>query len=210
LTFRNLTPVAPLLSIFELLHAFPETTSYQPKVAESLELSVKCLMTYTQPCSEEQLPKSTWTQMAAEVLRHISLRPNTALPGLKLLSRLLPKPLPVCGTEMVKSEDEKRIISFYRLWGAHLHPLASAIHELITLFSVTMVGRLAASLLEICGLLSDLGPSVALIVVQSVVEGLVAGIKTDRKMVSKPMLHAIFIYFPMRCLWIYYFFPKFA
>lgn len=126
--------------------------------------------------------------MAAEVLRHISLRPNTALPGLKLLSRLLPKPLPVCGTEMVKSEDEKRIISFYRLWGAHLHPLASAIHELITLFSVSMVDRLAANLLEICGLLSDLGPSVALIVVQSVVEGLVAGIKTDRKMVRRPYL----------------------
>jgi len=181
--FRNLTPVQPLLSIYELLHAYPEDTPFHQKVSESLQLTVKSLMAYTQPCSEEQLPKSTWTQMAAEVFKHISLRPNTVLPGLNLLSKLLPKPLPVCGTSLIKAEDEKRILSFYRLWGAHLHPLASAIHELISLFSVSSVSKLASKLLEICALISDLGPSLALIVVQSVVEGLVASIKSDRKMV---------------------------
>ncbi|XP_059480359.1 protein virilizer isoform X2 [Neocloeon triangulifer] len=180
--FKNLTPVGPLLSIYELLHAYRPDNPFYQSVNESLQLTVKSLMAYTQPCSEEQLPKSTWTQMVAEVFKHISLRPNTVLPGLDLLSKLLPRPLPVCGTRLIRSEDEKRIISFYRLWGAHLHPLASAIHEIISLFSVSSVRKLASKLFEICGLMSDLGPSLALIVVQSVVEGLVGSIKIDRKL----------------------------
>ncbi|CAB3377510.1 Hypothetical predicted protein [Cloeon dipterum] len=180
--FKNLTPVGPLLSIYELLHAYRSDTPFFASVNESLQLTVKSLMAYTQPCSEEQLPKSTWTQMAAEVFKHISLRPNTVLPGLDLLSKLLPKPLPVCGTRLIRSDDEKRILTFYRLWGAHLHPLASAIHEMINLFGVSSVRKLATKMLEICRLISDLGPSLALIVVQSVVEGLVSSIKLDRKL----------------------------
>lgn len=114
--FKDLTAVSTLLQTYSLMHAFPSSSlAFIDSQCVCREI-IETLLAYSQPISTdlsseaEALNKSLWTLMMAEVVKYVTIGPHTFVPGLLILSELLPLPLPV-QTRTPLSDEEVSIIS---------------------------------------------------------------------------------------------------
>ncbi len=57
--------------------------------------------------------------------------PSNFLPGLSILSELLPLPLPLYCSQPLAEEEELKLISLRRLWSAFLHGVSSQLQEVL-------------------------------------------------------------------------------
>lgn len=126
-SFKDLTPVVPLLGVYCLVEALPETNCTEFLLNEI----VSTLLIFTQAVdadSSGNVAKSLWTQMLGEVLKMISSNPSNFIPGIKLLSKLLP---PILTLREIRFHDKNRIIGLRKLWSAHLQAQASCLTEML-------------------------------------------------------------------------------
>lgn len=174
--FKDLTAVPVLLQVYSLMHAFPATAlSYTDSQRVCREI-IETLLAYTQPVSSdpasetEALNRSLWTMMMSEVVKYVTIGPHTFIPGLLILSELLPLPLPVQTRTSLSEEETNRIINSRKLWSAHLHSLGSGLQELIATMSGSSFQPLLQLLRRVCVQLADLAAPTALIVSRGVLD----------------------------------------
>lgn len=168
--FKDLTAVLPLLGVYSLIKAIPPN----PMVQSLSEEIVGTLLVYTQAVDSDgsgNVAKSLWTQMLGEVLKMVSLRPCNFIPGLKLLTRLLPSVLTLKETT---TEDAARILGLRKLWSAHLQAQAVNLTETLRLLCASWNGDVLFLLSMVCKQLSDLAAPTALLVGRCLLDGILA------------------------------------
>lgn len=173
--FKDVTAVAPLLNVFNLMINIPSTAlAYQDAQRAQVEI-IKTLLCYTKPSppegvDNESVMKSLWSQVIGEVIKFTLLCPSTFLPGLMVFSELLPLPLPIpCATPPAHREIQ-RVLTERQLWSAHLHPQTNAIVELIQTLCPTSYPPLIMLLVRVCLQMADLGPNMSIVIARTILE----------------------------------------
>lgn len=176
--FRDVTAIETLMKTYTLMQAINSKSSsfdYAKTVQKEI---VKILLTYTQSLTPDgmtttNIHKSLWTQMIGEVIKFTLNGPYRFVPGLNVLSELLPLPLPVCtlssGCNSVEGEIQ-RIVTERQLWSAHLHPQSHLISDMIQTFCTSSSEDLFQIIYKVCIQLSDLAPNMTLLVSKAVVD----------------------------------------
>jgi len=168
--FKDLTVVVPLLGIYSLIEAIPSNLM----VRTLSEEIVGTLLIFTQAVDSDgsgNVAKSLWTQMLGEVLKMVSLRPCNFLPGLRLLTRLLP---PVQTPKETITEDVTRVLALKKLWSAHLQAQAANLTETLRLLCASWNTEVLLLLSTVCKQLSDLAAPTALLVGRCLLDGILA------------------------------------
>lgn len=177
--FKDLTAIEPLLKAYTLVSYVPaQSIAVNDAHAIQNEI-VRTLMAYTQPTpvegvDTETVQKTLWSQMIGELCKYIMTGPYTVLPGLSILSQILPIPLPILTKQMLTANEQSRLITERQLWSAHLHPQSNEISALIQAFCFSSHGPLIELLSRVIGQLSDLAPNMALLVTNAVIESLLS------------------------------------
>lgn len=172
--FKDVTAIEPMLRTYTLLNYVP-AQSIAVDDAHQIQMEiVKTLMAYTQPTpiggvDTESVHKSLWTQMIAELVKYIMNGPYTFMPGLSLLTQLLPIPLPLPTKRPLTTAEQARIVTERQLWSAHLHPQSVQIAEMIQALCVSSYAPLLDLLARVIGQLSDLAPNMALLSIKAIV-----------------------------------------
>ncbi|EZA54633.1 Protein virilizer [Ooceraea biroi] len=169
--FKDLTVVVPLLGIYSLIEAIPSDNLMVRTLSEEI---VGTLLVFTQAVDSDgsgNVAKSLWTQMLGEVLKMVSLRPCNFVPGLKLLTRLLP---PVLTPKETATEDATRILGLRKLWSAHLQAQAGNLTETLRLLCASWNAEVLLLLSTVCKQLSDLAAPTALLVGRCLLDGILA------------------------------------
>lgn len=173
--FKDVTAVVPLLNVYNLLHNIPATAiAYQDAQRAQVEI-VKTLLCYTQPSppegvDNESVMKSLWSQVVGEVIKFSMICPSTFIPGLMVLSEMLPLPLPIPTVAAPTERELQRVLTERQLWSAYLHPQTNAIVELIQTLSPTSYPPLIMLLVRVCLQMADLGPNMSVVVARTILE----------------------------------------
>merc|ERR1719341_208073 len=171
--FRDLTVVGALLRTHTLLAVVPATSVYYNQArATSMEL-VQCLLAFTQPnvdLAKNNVGKSLWSQMMLEVITYVTSSPCAYMPGLSLLSELLPLPLPLPSPRQLAQKEELSLSTCRKLWSAHLHPLSPSISKMVGVLACHSYPALHSLLQKVVEQLASLAPPSAMVVVTAVLE----------------------------------------
>ncbi|XP_066999085.2 protein virilizer isoform X2 [Anabrus simplex] len=174
--FKDLSAVPVLLLTHNLMYAFPASAlAFNESQCVCREI-VETLLAYTQPVSSEQsseteaLNRSLWTMMMSEVVKYVTTGPHTFVPGLLILSELLPLPLPIQTRTALTEDEATRAVNARKLWSAHLHSLGPSLQELIAIMSGSSFQPLLQLLRRVCVQLADLAAPTALIVSRGILD----------------------------------------
>ena len=171
--FRDVSVVAALLRTHTLLHVVPAASSYHAQAREAAASLVHCLLAFTRPnvdLAKNNVSKSLWTQMLSSLLSHVTSCPAALVPGLQLLSQLLPLPLPLPSWRQLAPAEESEVSTARKLWSAHLHPLRPQLAALLAAVSRYSWPPLLAALRKVVDQLASLSPPVALLLVTAMLE----------------------------------------
>lgn len=175
--FRDLTAINVLLQTYTLLNAFPSSAFASESAQQGCREVIETLLAYTQPVQPDSLSeteglnKSLWTLMMSEVLKYITTNAHTFMSGLRMLSELLPLPLPVQTRTPLPAVEIASAMNSRKLWCAHLHSLSSTISDLISTLCGSACPALLQLLRRVCVQLADLAAPTALVVARSVLDG---------------------------------------
>ncbi|KAF7993249.1 hypothetical protein HCN44_006309 [Aphidius gifuensis] len=195
--FKDLTPVVPLLGIYSLVVAIPcqnktEINLLADEIAEILLLFTRAV----DSDSTGNVAKSLWTQMIGEVLKMISAKPCKFVPGLKLLSRLLPPILRLdCDTE---ENDINRALGLRKLWSAHLQAQANNLMETLRLLCASWNEDLLILLSAVCKQLSDLAAPTALLVGRCLLDRILAATPLENNSPTIALLGDLTLHPPVK------------
>ena len=173
--FKDLSVVSPLLKTFTLLSIVPSSSSYVQAAKTTSADLVQCLLAFTKPnvdLTKTNVSKSLWTQMLSELLSYTSSMPCLLMPGLSLLSQLLPLPLPIPSSRSLAKQEAEAVSTSRKLWSAHLHPLSSQLANIICQAVSCSFPPLLCLAQKVADQLSSLSPPTALLVVTAVVQGI--------------------------------------
>ena len=192
--FKDLTAVVPLLGVYSLIEAIPSNLMVQI-LSEEI---VGTLLVFTQAVDSDgsgNVAKSLWTQMLGEVLKMISFRPCNFVPGLKLLTRLLP---PVLTPKETIIEDATRILGLRKLWSAHLQAQATNLTETLRLLCTSWNGNVLLLLSTVCKQLSDLAAPTALLVGRCLLDGILAATPLENNVPILALINDLARHAPMK------------
>ena len=202
--FKDLSVVAPLLRTFTLLSVVPGSSSYHSAAKTTSSELVQCLLTFTKPnvdLTKNNVSKSLWTLMLSELLTYTTSMPCLLVPGLSLLSQLLPLPLPLPSSRSLSRQEEEAVSTSRKLWSAHLHPLSSQLSLILCQAASCSYTPLLSLVQKVGEQLSSLSPPTALLVVTAVIQGMkeVTGPPLDRMFqflawaVSQPTIKTVLL-----------------
>lgn len=193
--FKDLTAVIPLLGVYSLVEAIPPI-----RIVQTLsEEIVGTLLVFTQAVDSDgsgNVAKSLWTQMLGEVLKMVSLSPCNFIPGLKLLTRLLPPVL--TSKQTMLTEDATRILGLRKLWSAHLQAQANNLTETLRLLCASWNKDLLILLSKVCKQLSDLAAPTALLVGRCLLDGVIAATPLESNVLILALLSELARHAPMK------------
>ncbi|KAL6424427.1 hypothetical protein ACFW04_009891 [Cataglyphis niger] len=192
--FKDLTAVVPLLGVYCLIEAIPSN----PMMQTLSEEIVETLLVFTQAVDSDgsgNVAKSLWTQMLGEVLKMVSLRPCNFVPGLKLLTRLLP---PVLTPKETATEDATRILGLRKLWSAHLQAQAANLTETLRLLCASWNRDVLLLLSTVCKQLSDLAAPTALLVGRCLLDGILAATPLENNVPILALISDLARHAPMK------------
>ena len=173
--FRDLSLVTPLLRVHTLLSVVPQPSMYH-RQAENTRLDiVQCLLNFSQPnvdLTKNNMGRSLWSQMLSELVSYTGSVPLAHLPGLGLLSELLPLPLPLPSLQPLEESEERAVTTWRKLWSAHLHPVSPQLSSLLALIAAHSCPALTSLLHRVAEQLAGLSPPSALLVVTGLLDSL--------------------------------------
>lgn len=173
--FKDITAVSSLMKTYTLLNSVT-TRSLVHHEAQLLKKEiVQILLIYTQTAAPDGVAagnifKSLWTMMLGEVVQYTVNELFHLVPGLMVLSSLLPLPLPVLTQKPLSKLESVRLITERQIWSAHLHPQSQLLIELIQTTCTTSCAQLLQIVNRVCVQLSDLAPNMSLLVSKAIVE----------------------------------------
>ena len=177
--FKDVSMIKVLLRTYTLCTVVPPTSacsSFSKRVCKDV---VSILMSFTstsfQLDSNNSLRASVWQQMVAEVLVFVQSSPHTFVAGLRILSELLPLPLPIQSEKPLTQDEQQRAENMRNLWSAHLFNSESQIRDIIVRFGACSLTSVSQLLRNLCVQMADLSPPIATLVVKAIVDGIRQG-----------------------------------
>lgn len=170
--YNDLTAIEPLLRTYMLMSYVPAQAMAADDAHTIQNEIVKTLMAYTQPTpaggiDSESIHKTLWSQMISELFKFIG-GPNTFMPMLSLLIRLLPIPLPLPTKRHLTSTEQSRIVTERKLWSAHLHMQSIQISEMIKTLCISSHPPLVDLVNRAIGQFADLAPNMSLLAIKTI------------------------------------------
>lgn len=194
--FKDLTAVAPLLGVYALVEAIPSSSSSLRALADEI---AETLLGFTRAVDSDgagNVAKSLWTQMIGEVLKMVSSSPCNFVPGLKLLSRLLPPILQL--DESHPAEDVTRALGLRKLWSAHLQAQATNLTDTLRLLCASWDEALLELLSTVCKQLSDLAAPTALVVGRCLLDRILAATPVENNAPTLAFLADLTLHGPVK------------
>ncbi|XP_057328468.1 protein virilizer [Microplitis mediator] len=194
--FKDLTPVVPLLGVYALVDAIPNSSQSTRLLADEV---AETLLLFTRAVDSDgagNVAKSLWTQMLGEVLKMISSSPCNFIPGLKLFSRLLPPILYLEDT--AENEDTLRALGLRKLWSAHLQAQAVNLAETLRLLCASWNETLLTLLSTVCKQLSDLAAPTALLVGRCLLDRILAASPLENHRPTLVLLSDLALHAPVK------------
>lgn len=181
---RDTRVLSALFSLHTIMCSAPYSGVFQTAAPEIQSLIVDCLVTYTKPEnieSEEPISpiNSCWCLLLDELLSYSQATPQAFLSGIMLLSELLPMPLPLQSPRTHSANEISAIVQFRNLWAAHLLPLSSSLSSLLEMLIPSMCLSLQQILRRVCAQLSDLAPSLAMVITRMVASKILAHVDSE-------------------------------
>ncbi|XP_046753543.1 protein virilizer isoform X2 [Diprion similis] len=192
--FKDLTAVVPLLGVYSLVEAMPNTRFVRNLSNEIVET----LLVFTRAVDADgsgNVAKSLWTQMLGEVLKMVALSPCNFVPGLKLLERLLP---PILSFKEIPPEDIPRMLGQRKLWSAHLQAQAANLTETLRLLCNSWNIDLLTLLSSVCKQLSDLAAPTALLVGRCLLDSVLAATPLEKNIPVLVLLGDLLRHAPLK------------
>ncbi|XP_060844094.1 protein virilizer homolog isoform X2 [Rhopalosiphum padi] len=162
--FKDLSPIKVLLKLYNLMHNVPECSIIHEDATKVAKDIHKTLEAYV----EIKIGSS----MANEVIVWTLSCPSVFFPGLLLLCKLLPLPLPIQTMKPLEESVIQTMISFRNMWIDHLTKINSNLIELITVLSSSSL--LLQPLKSLCINIADLSISTCLLVTRTILDALVS------------------------------------
>jgi len=167
--FKDLSLIKVLLKLYNLMHNVPECSIIREDATKVSKDIHKTLEAYV----EIKIGSS----MANEVIVWTLSSPSIFFPGLLLLCKLLPLPLPVQTMKPLEESVITTMTSFRNKWIDHLAKINSSLVELITVLSSSSL--LLQPLKCLCISIADLSISTCLLVTQTLLDALVSADNND-------------------------------
>ncbi|XP_025199318.1 protein virilizer homolog isoform X2 [Melanaphis sacchari] len=161
--FKDITPIKVLLNLYNLMHNVPECSIIHEDATEVVKDIHKTLEAYV----EIKIGSS----MANEVIVWTLSCPSVFFPGLLLLCKLLPLPLPIQTINSLEESVITTMISFRNMWIDHLAKINSSLIELITVLSSSSYLLQPLKCLSIN--IADLSITTCLLVTRTILDALV-------------------------------------
>ncbi|XP_040570438.1 protein virilizer [Lepeophtheirus salmonis] len=136
--FQDLRPIPILLRTYTLSLAFPNGSLchfFGDRIRSDV---LKTILTFTQPPfdpAKHNMADSLWKKTVKEIIDFTLSSPQSYYSGLRVLSDILPLPLPFESCVPIDSEDAKNAINLRKLWSGHLFPLELSICEIVAMIS---------------------------------------------------------------------------
>ncbi|GBP08577.1 Protein virilizer [Eumeta japonica] len=164
--YRDRTAIPVLLRVFGLARAYPPAALGYRVATRAAHAAIRALLAYAQPSADEaadgdSIRRGPWTGLCTEVLAYTTTAPYTFMPGLLVLSELLPLPLPMQSREKLTPQELADTANERRLWSAHLHALSSELVEVIQMICTSAYRPVMHVLRRVCVQLADLAPNTA-------------------------------------------------
>lgn len=173
--FKDLTAISTLLKVYNLMYNYPMNCPAWSMSRKILEEVVNTLLAYTQPISlemndTESLQKSLWSLLIGEILKFTMDGPSCFIPGLMVLSEMLPLPLPLMTKQYINDDEINTILTYRKLWSAHLHCQQTALMEMIQTLCQSSFQPLNYILRKVCLQIADLAPNMAVLVSKALID----------------------------------------
>ncbi|XP_043285640.1 protein virilizer [Venturia canescens] len=194
--FKDLTAVAPLLGVWALVEAIPDSSSSLRYLADEI---AETLLAFTRAVDSDgagNVAKSLWTQMIGEVLKMISACPANFVPGLRLLSRLLPPIFQLDETH--PNEEITRAMGLRKLWSAHLQAQVTNLTETLCLLCASWDETLLNLLSNVCKQISDLAAPSALVVGRCLLDRILAATPLENNSPVLALLADLAMHAPLK------------
>lgn len=168
-SFKDVSPIKILLKLYSLMHYVPDSSIIQEDAAKVAKDINKTLEAYVEI--------KIGSLMANELIAWTLFSPSFFVPGLLLLCKLLPLPLPIKTKKPLDESIIATMISFRNMWTDHLAKVSNELVELITILSSS---KLLLEPLEcLCIKISDLSMSLCLFITQSLLKVLIDADNTN-------------------------------
>ncbi|VVC31411.1 Hypothetical protein CINCED_3A018405 [Cinara cedri] len=158
--FKDLSPIKILLKLYNLMHHVPECSVIREDAIKVIKDITKTFKAYV----EIKIGSS----VIGEVLAWTLSCPSLFYPGLVLLCKLLPPPLPIQTLRPLEDSVVTSLKSFRNTWVDHLSKLNIDLIDLITILGTSNL--LLQPMLCLCVKISDLSISMCLFVAQSLLD----------------------------------------
>lgn len=167
--FKDLSSVKPLLKLYGLMHYVPECSIIYKDATRIANDVSKILETY--------IEIKSGSLMLKEVIDWTLSSPSVFYPGMLLLCKLLPSPLPIQVTKSLNESVVKTMNSFRNMWIDHLTIVNNDLIELITVLSSSIL--LLQTVKCLCIKIADLSVPMCLFVAQTLLDALVNANNND-------------------------------
>ena len=170
--YKDTSVINVLLRINTLLSVVPSSSSYYHKSVETSQQLVQCLLAFTRPnvdLTKNNVGKTVWSGMVTQLLEYIVSSPAVLVPGLSLLSQLLPLPLPLPSTRPLSEQELSAVSTARKLWSAHLHPTLPQVSSLVGVMATHTHPTVVNIIHRLTDQLASLSPLIAGMLVTSLV-----------------------------------------
>lgn len=161
-TFKDSSPIKILLKLYNLMHCVPDCSIIRDdanKVAKDINKTL-----------EAYIEINCGSSMIHEVIVWSLSSPCVFLPGLLLLCKLLPIPVPIQTVKPLEESVLATMVSYRNMWIDHLSKVNGDLVELIIVLGSSSL--LLQPLKHLCLQIADLSLSMCLLVAQSLLNAL--------------------------------------
>lgn len=169
--FQDVSAVPTLLKTYTLCTVVSHRSESHLISLEACSDIIDLLHAYTAvPVDMSQEKTTAWQSMLSDLVQYTLTSPHTYLPGLKLMTEVLPRPLAKGFKDLSPSVVQQR-----NLWSAQLYGMETQIKSLIEILMPCKVGRLQQLLFDACHQIADLSAPTAVIVADAILRSLGCG-----------------------------------
>ena len=197
--FRDTTCIPTLLRTFTLCTVVPQNSASYNASVETRQHLLDILLAFTSVSlldmeKNGKVGSNPWQNMVSEVVKYVTTSPHAYVSGLKILSQLLPLPLPIISSKEDRV-DTAAALQQRNLWSAQLYAVSHELHEMIIKLVPSNVETVQKLVFQVCRQLADLSAPIASIVAEAVA----TSIKDERngelipQLLRLPPLKAAFV-----------------
>jgi hypothetical protein len=192
--FKDTTAIGSLLKTFTLCTVVSTNSACHSTSLTIRSDIIQLLLSFTSVSVDmSKGTKTTWQVMVNEVVKYVLSSPYTYMSGLKVLSELLPLPLPIREKRMFGAPNDYHQGAQRNLWSAQLYSMEAELRDMILVLMPCKVTQVKALLTRVCIQMADLSAPIATIVAQAISDNLTSHLALTVDLLHVPSIKTSFL-----------------